>query len=186
MTTSRRSETLRDDIDYGASETPNSEIALRTARLGPLSALVVSGAHVKARDDDGAEFACFCSPHIRVLLCPWSPPAQHLTPPRPGEQDRLPNMPLSSSFQKMFGKNKQQDQTGAMSGQTTPRNNASVVPEDAAVAEKGEVDHSKPKIFSVRVFTMALIVSIGGLIFGYDTGQISGFLEDGRLLDSLW
>jgi SP family sugar:H+ symporter-like MFS transporter len=32
-------------------------------------------------------------------------------------------------------------------------------------------------VFSLRVFTMAIIVSIGGLIFGYDTGQISGFLE---------
>ena len=41
MTTLRCSETLRDDIDYGAGETPNSEIALR---LGPLSDLLVSGA----------------------------------------------------------------------------------------------------------------------------------------------
>ncbi|KAK4575134.1 hexose transporter hxt5 [Recurvomyces mirabilis] len=86
-------------------------------------------------------------------------------------------MPLSSSFQKMLGKNKQNDQAGAISGETTPRNNASVVAKDPAVAEKADVDNSKVRIFTVRVFVMALIVSIGGLIFGYDTGQISGFLE---------
>lgn len=32
-------------------------------------------------------------------------------------------------------------------------------------------------IFRVRIIAMAVIVSMGGFIFGYDTGQISGFLE---------
>jgi SP family sugar:H+ symporter-like MFS transporter len=31
--------------------------------------------------------------------------------------------------------------------------------------------------FSPRILLMAVIVSMGGFIFGYDTGQISGFLE---------
>jgi SP family sugar:H+ symporter-like MFS transporter len=44
--------------------------------------------------------------------------------------------------------------------------------------EKDGVDiHAPVKIFSLRVFSIVMIVSMGGLIFGYDTGQISGFLE---------
>ncbi|KAK5171500.1 hexose transporter hxt5 [Saxophila tyrrhenica] len=39
------------------------------------------------------------------------------------------------------------------------------------------VDNSHVRVFTPRVFAMGMIVSIGGLIFGYDTGQISGFLE---------
>lgn len=42
--------------------------------------------------------------------------------------------------------------------------------------EKGE-DQTPVKLFSLRVFSMIMIVSMGGMIFGYDTGQISGFLE---------
>ncbi|EOA92310.1 uncharacterized protein SETTUDRAFT_162736 [Exserohilum turcica Et28A] len=33
------------------------------------------------------------------------------------------------------------------------------------------------EIFRMRIIAMAIIVSMGGFIFGYDTGQISGFLE---------
>lgn len=33
------------------------------------------------------------------------------------------------------------------------------------------------RMLRLRVLAMVLIVSIGGMIFGYDTGQISGFLE---------
>ncbi|OAK96052.1 general substrate transporter [Phaeosphaeriaceae sp. SRC1lsM3a] len=33
------------------------------------------------------------------------------------------------------------------------------------------------QIFRPRIIAMAIIVSMGGFIFGYDTGQISGFLE---------
>jgi SP family sugar:H+ symporter-like MFS transporter len=31
--------------------------------------------------------------------------------------------------------------------------------------------------FRPRILLMAVLVSMGGFIFGYDTGQISGFLE---------
>ncbi|GAM87228.1 hypothetical protein ANO11243_052500 [Dothideomycetidae sp. 11243] len=33
------------------------------------------------------------------------------------------------------------------------------------------------RIFRLRILAMGVIVSFGGMIFGYDTGQISGFLE---------
>ena len=37
-------------------------------------------------------------------------------------------------------------------------------------------DHSALPRATWRVFYMAMLVSMGGFIFGYDTGQISGFL----------
>lgn len=58
----------------------------------------------------------------------------------------------------------------APSGDTTPRQNGSIPPEDPAFAEKGEVDNSKVRLFTPRIFAMAMVVSIGGLIFGYDVG----------------
>lgn len=45
-------------------------------------------------------------------------------------------------------------------------------------AEKGPFDdESRVPFLTVRTFFMAILVSFGGLCFGYDTGQISGFLE---------
>jgi MFS transporter, SP family, sugar:H+ symporter len=44
--------------------------------------------------------------------------------------------------------------------------------------EKGPFDdESKLPFLTVRTFFMAVLVSMGGFCFGYDTGQISGFLE---------
>ena len=60
------------------------------------------------------------------------------------------------------------------SGDTTPQIDGGPSPGEL---EKDGVDNSPVKLFTPRVFAMALIVSIGGMIFGYDTGQISGFLE---------
>lgn len=71
-------------------------------------------------------------------------------------------------------------QTG--SGETTPRNSV----DDVAAANyqngKTNIDPEKGsdqpiRIFRLRIIAMVLIVSLGGMIFGYDTGQISGFLE---------
>ncbi len=44
--------------------------------------------------------------------------------------------------------------------------------------EKGPFnDDSKVPFLTVRTFFMAVLVSFGGLCFGFDTGQISGFLQ---------
>jgi SP family sugar:H+ symporter-like MFS transporter len=36
---------------------------------------------------------------------------------------------------------------------------------------------SKMPALTLKTFFMAILVAMGGFIFGYDTGQISGFLE---------
>lgn len=45
--------------------------------------------------------------------------------------------------------------------------------------EKGPSDlvDTPIPLFTVRSFIMGIFVSMGGFLFGYDTGQISGFLE---------
>ena len=45
-----------------------------------------------------------------------------------------------------------------------------------AVVESGLYDESPFPRLTWRTSMMALLVSMGGLIFGFDTGQISGFL----------
>ncbi|KAK5277278.1 hexose transporter hxt5, partial [Cryomyces antarcticus] len=40
-----------------------------------------------------------------------------------------------------------------------------------------KADTSPAHIMNLRVLIMLVLVSMGGFIFGYDTGQISGFLE---------
>lgn len=41
----------------------------------------------------------------------------------------------------------------------------------------GGLDYSPLPRITGRSFVLCVLVSMGGLIFGYDTGQISGFLE---------
>jgi hypothetical protein len=49
----------------------------------------------------------------------------------------------------------------------------------------GEPLDDRPiRLFTPRVLAMGIIVSIGGMIFGYDTGQISGFLEMPNFLEN--
>merc|ERR1712225_152555 len=43
--------------------------------------------------------------------------------------------------------------------------------------EKGAYDDSKVPFTTARTFFMTILVSMGGICFGYDTGQISGFLQ---------
>ncbi|KJX96670.1 MFS monosaccharide transporter like protein [Zymoseptoria brevis] len=61
------------------------------------------------------------------------------------------------------------------SDDTLSANNTNAVPE----LPKEEVfdDDSKVPFLTARTFFMTVLVSMGGICFGYDTGQISGFLE---------
>jgi len=43
---------------------------------------------------------------------------------------------------------------------------------DVEKANKGSENHPPIRIFRLRILAMALIVSLGGLIFGYDTGNL--------------
>lgn len=62
---------------------------------------------------------------------------------------------------------------------TTNVENAPVVEDTrgAPTMEKGRYDDSKVPFLTARTFFMCILVSMGGICFGYDTGQISGFLE---------
>lgn len=71
-----------------------------------------------------------------------------------------------------FGKGHNQEKAVNTNGTNTPPN-----AEEHADLEKeaGEtLDNTPVRTFTPRVLLMGIIVSIGGLIFGYDTGQISG------------
>ncbi|KIW19396.1 hypothetical protein PV08_03691 [Exophiala spinifera] len=50
-------------------------------------------------------------------------------------------------------------------------------------ASLASLDYSPLRRVTWRSFLMGVLVSMGGLIFGYDTGQISGFLEMPDFLD---
>jgi len=61
---------------------------------------------------------------------------------------------------------------------TTPDNSITNVPHAVnGDAEKQKANEAPVRIFRPRILAMVFVVSLGGMIFGYDTGQISGFLE---------
>jgi SP family sugar:H+ symporter-like MFS transporter len=66
----------------------------------------------------------------------------------------------------------------ASSSNRTSSDQTVVAPIDAEKREKdGDYDDSKVPFLTARTFVMAILAAMGGFIFGYDTGQISGFLE---------
>lgn len=68
-----------------------------------------------------------------------------------------------------------------MEKETESKRSSGAVEDDAVpnIPFKDEAfdDDSKVPYFTLRLFMMTILVSMGGLCFGYDTGQISGFLE---------
>lgn len=46
-----------------------------------------------------------------------------------------------------------------------------------AIRKNGDLEDGKIPFLTIRTFVMAILAAMGGFIFGYDTGQISGFLE---------
>ncbi|KAI5362949.1 Putative major facilitator, sugar transporter, major facilitator superfamily [Septoria linicola] len=61
------------------------------------------------------------------------------------------------------------------SSRTPSEDNNAAVPSLPSEAEFN--DDSKVPFMTFRTFFMTVVVSIGGICFGYDTGQISGFLQ---------
>ncbi len=56
--------------------------------------------------------------------------------------------------------------------------------DDAAAEKAGYHDDSKMPFMTIRTFFMAVLVSMGGIVFGFDTGQISGFVEMNNFLEN--
>ncbi|KAG9810470.1 general substrate transporter, partial [Aureobasidium melanogenum] len=74
----------------------------------------------------------------------------------------------------LFSKKDKEDDASFHSGTTTPPTTAQRTMD---TTEKGMEDDGPTHIYNFKVIAMVLIVSLGGMIFGFDTGQISGFLE---------
>lgn len=66
------------------------------------------------------------------------------------------------------------DQTAVAA--TAPYDGTGAIDEEKRLKE-GDYDDSKVPFLTARTFIMAILAAMGGFIFGYDTGQISGFLE---------
>lgn len=68
----------------------------------------------------------------------------------------------------MFSKKEKDEDASFHSGSTSPTR----AQRNDNVNEKGFEDDGPTHIYNIRVIAMVLIVSIGGMIFGYDTGQV--------------
>lgn len=75
-------------------------------------------------------------------------------------------MGMLDTFTKRAPKEKEADENGY-----TSRNDSFPDAENY----KG-LDDTPVRMLRLRIIVMGLLVSMGGLIFGYDTGQISGFI----------
>jgi hypothetical protein len=69
----------------------------------------------------------------------------------------------------MFSKKEKDDDASFHSGATTPPTTAQRTMDHT---EKGMEDSGPIHIYNLKVIFMVLIVSLGGLIFGFDTGQV--------------
>ncbi|KAG9244846.1 MFS sugar transporter-like protein [Calycina marina] len=82
---------------------------------------------------------------------------------------------------KFFGKKQTGDHSNATTAVPTPNHSMEASQRDQQVAmeEQGKASKLGGKVPAVtfRTVFMTLLVAMGGFIFGYDTGQISGFLE---------
>lgn len=56
---------------------------------------------------------------------------------------------------------------GIFARKSKPSSATSTPQETLADFEKQDVDNSPVRLFTPRIFAMAMIISIGGLIFGY-------------------
>ncbi|KIV78776.1 hypothetical protein PV11_06386 [Exophiala sideris] len=86
-------------------------------------------------------------------------------------------MAITNMFRRQPAASQQADSTGTSFTATGDTTNIE--------AEKGPFnDEAKLPFMTLRTFFMAVLVSFGGLCFGYDTGQISGFLEMNNFLSN--
>lgn len=76
---------------------------------------------------------------------------------------------IGNMFKQLF-KNRAQD---ALPESEPPRESVSTVEREKG---HGEVVDTPIPLLTLRSVVMGILVSMGGFLFGYDTGQISGFL----------
>jgi len=79
-----------------------------------------------------------------------------------------------------FFNRRQRDADGNTIDGTTAHNSLENQHDQVGREEKFAGTVGTPGVYPVltlRTFFMAILVAMGGFIFGYDTGQISGFLE---------
>lgn len=80
----------------------------------------------------------------------------------------------------MFNRNKQAGDVGTARSSSENTAVAATPPFGTKDNEKnggGNLDDAPVPRITLRTFLATVIASMGGIIFGYDTGQISGFLE---------
>lgn len=88
----------------------------------------------------------------------------------------------SSSHDKVHQEHAEQStlttNTGYTNGNSSNTDEIAMADLPSAIVEKGpQLLDTKVPFLTWRSVVMGLFVSMGGFIFGYDTGQISGFLQ---------
>lgn len=126
-----------------------------------------SECHGVSNSDQSSCLRAQVSPGDNKLSCLYYPsPHTHPTSPCHFARHKSPIMGIMSRFKK------------SGSQETTPRNSVmDTAPRNRENYEKEMGEQEVVRIFRPRIFAMVFIVSLGGMIFGFDTGQISGFLE---------